>query len=275
MSAGSVLAIAVPILVVLAVVAFVTTGRRRDGQTVASLTRETRRADRSTVDVVPGGEHDVEAEARERYAGVRATSEEQQPAPPPPRDPEEIGMTRRQLFNRFILAGAGVSFAGLGTAVLAFLWPSSAGGFGSTITAGALGDIKDFIDSNKDPFYVPDARSYLTPYPQDALEAGKAVYDDRLHTGMENGLVALFQKCPHLGCRVPWCDSSQWFECPCHGSKYNRVGEKRGGPAPRGMDRFPIELDGDRVLIDTGTEIVGPEIGTDTTGQEPEGPHCV
>ena len=47
------------------------------------------------------------------------------------------------------------------------------------------------------------------------------------------------QKCPHLGCRVPECATSQWFECQCHGSQYNRAGEKKAGPAPRGMDRHP------------------------------------
>ena len=71
-------------------------------------------------------------------------------------------------------------------------------------------------------------------------EGAQAVYGESpsVLAGMEEGFVALYQKCPHLGCRVPWCQTSQWFECPCHGSKYNRVGEKKGGPAPRGMDRF-------------------------------------
>jgi cytochrome b6-f complex iron-sulfur subunit len=74
---------------------------------------------------------------------------------------------------------------------------------------------------------------------------------------------------------VPNCDSSQWFECPCHGSQYNRVGEKRGGPAPRGMDRFPVTISGGEVTVDTGQIFLGPPIGTNTTGQEVEGPHCV
>ena len=85
----------------------------------------------------------------------------------------------------------------------------------------------------------------------------------------------LFQTCPHLGCRVPNCDSSQWFECPCHGSRYNRVGETRGGPAPRGMDRFPSTVSGGVLEVDTGIRIQGPPIGTNTTGQEPEGPSCL
>lgn len=273
MTAGTVLAIAIPILVVLAIAAFVSTNARRDRDAVASLTRETKRSDRSEVDVVETA--DVEAEAKERYAGMRVAPEGEADSRPPPRDPEEVGMTRRMLFNRGILATAGLGLGSLGAGILAFLWPSSAGGFGSKITAGKLGDVLDFIENNKDPFYVPEARSYLAPYPTSDIEKAKQVYDDRLFPGMEKGLVALFQKCPHLGCRVPWCDTSQWFECPCHGSKYNRVGEKRGGPAPRGMDRFPIEFDGERVVIDTGQLIIGPEIGTNTTGQEPEGPHCV
>ena len=62
--------------------------------------------------------------------------------------------------------------------------------------------------------------------------------------GMEAGVTALYQKCVHLGCRVPECLTSQWFECPCHGSQYNRVGEKKGGPAPRGLDRFAISVSG-------------------------------
>ena len=88
-------------------------------------------------------------------------------------------------------------------------------------------------------------------------------------------VVALYQKCVHLGCRVPWCVTSQWFECPCHGSKYNRVGEKKAGPAPRGLDSFPVDASGGTVVVDTGLVIQGPPIGTNTTGQEAEGPACI
>ena len=56
----------------------------------------------------------------------------------------------------------------------------------------------------------------------------------------------LYQRCVHLGCRVPFCESSKWFECPCHGSKYNGVGEYQLGPAPRGMDRFQVTRRGRR-----------------------------
>jgi cytochrome b6-f complex iron-sulfur subunit len=92
---------------------------------------------------------------------------------------------------------------------------------------------------------------------------------------MEQGIIALYQKCVHLGCKVPWCPTSQWFECPCHGSKYNRVGEKQGGPAPRGLDHFVLSISGSSVSIDTGVVVLGVPVGTDTTGQGAEGPPCV
>ncbi len=92
---------------------------------------------------------------------------------------------------------------------------------------------------------------------------------------MEQGFIAHYQKCVHLGCRVPWCASSQWFECPCHGSKYDRVGEKQGGPAPRGLDHFPLEVSGGNITLDTGIIVIGVPIGTNTTGQSAEGAPCV
>src|SRR5690606_2784666 len=107
------------------------------------------------------------------------------------------------------------------------------------------------------------------------LPKARALYDSAVLPAMEAGIVTLYQKCPHLGCRVPACETSQWFECGCHGSQYNRVGEKKGGPAPRGMDHFPATISGGEVTVDTGTIIEGMPIGTDTTGQAAEGPHCV
>ncbi len=79
----------------------------------------------------------------------------------------------------------------------------------------------------------------------------------------------------HLGSRVPHCVSSLWFECTCHGSQYNQVGEKRGGPAPRGMDRFAVTVNDGVLTVNTGAIIQGPPIGVNTTGQEAEGPNCI
>ncbi|MGH9180992.1 MAG: ubiquinol-cytochrome c reductase iron-sulfur subunit, partial [Acidimicrobiales bacterium] len=130
------------------------------------------------------------------------------------------------------------------------------------------------ISSKREPFYLAEARTWLSAYPPEALGKARVAYSGGVLAGMEDGIVALYQKCVHLGCRVPWCKSAQWFECPCHGSRYNRVGEKKGGPAPRGLDRFPVEVAGGVVIVDTSRLIQGPTIGVNTTGQEAEGPHC-
>ncbi len=85
----------------------------------------------------------------------------------------------------------------------------------------------------------------------------------------------LYQRCVHLGCRVPYCGSSKWFECPCHGSKYNEAGEYKLGPAPRGMDRFKVSVTDGVLMVDTSVVILGPPRGTDTISQPPQGPYCV
>jgi nitrite reductase/ring-hydroxylating ferredoxin subunit len=77
------------------------------------------------------------------------------------------------------------------------------------------------------------------------------------------GLVRMYQRCPHLGCKPNPCLRNFWLECPCHGSRYDRLGTKAAGaqygPAPRGMDRFSASVDKDGVLtLDTGKITLGP-----------------
>ena len=270
------------IVAVLALVFLFTTLSRRDGErAIGFLSRETRERDRGNPleqqsGTAPRAGRDIERAAVLERRGGELVPVEPPPTPVPaaPLDPEALGVTRRQFLNRGIVALMGASLAGFGAAsMVGFLWPPPSTGFGGKIKAGKLSDITAAIATNKEPFYVADARTYLSAYPTSDVGNAKKVYAASLIPGMESGLVALYQRCVHLGCRVPWCKSSQWFECPCHGSKYNRVGEKKGGPAPRGLDRFPITV-GAVVTIDTGARILGPPIGTNTTGQEAEGPHC-
>ena len=170
----------------------------------------------------------------------------------------------------------GLNLTGFGAAVIAQLWPGESEGFGSVITVGAIPDVLAEISANNGFLYRPEGRMWITEFPAAALERAAPVYaETTAWPGIEAGVKAIFQKCPHLGCRVPECGSSQNFECPCHGSVYNRVGEKRGGPAPRGMDFFGMTVEGGILRVDTGDVIVGPDIGTNTTGQEPEGPSCL
>jgi cytochrome b6-f complex iron-sulfur subunit len=276
--------IIVGIVVVLggALVMLLATGRRR--ATTGRLSRETRQRDDSTPAVgtelatVDDASEDARAradEARAAAGGVPAKRASSGVARYEPVDPEELGVTRRQFFNRGVLTGLALGVSGFGAASLAFLWPSSAGGTGTKVNL-ALSDVEASI-AKKEPYYNATAKTYIQPYPKDALGKAKKVYGSEpgVFAGMTEGYVALYQKCPHLGCRVPWCQTSQWFECPCHGSKYNRVGEKKGGPAPRGMDRFSMEVSGNNIVVDTAVVVQGPPIGTDTTGQGQEGAACV
>ena len=281
MESSTILAIAIGVLVALGVLVLATNARRRD---VHSVSRETAKKDKSESPFL-GGEDDVlsgrdveRAAVLERRGGGTALVpvESAPPAPWSPPDPEIVGVTRRQFFNRSIVTLMSVSLGGFGAAVLAFLWPQLGSGFGSKINAGKLDDIINTVRDTRQPFYVAVGRFYVVPYPTEAVPKAEAAgYSPAVLGGMADGVVALYQKCPHLGCRVPFCTTAQWFECGCHGSQYNRVGEKKGGPAPRGMDRFPVTVEGGTVSVDTGIQIQGPAIGVNTTGQEAEGPHCV
>jgi cytochrome b6-f complex iron-sulfur subunit len=274
--------IAIVAVVALAILFVATTARRRDRALAMRGMREAGSKDRSldAMDDMEGeavSGREVERAAVLAHRGGTAVAVPATPAPPAPRAPlddEALGVTRRQFFNRGIVAMFGLSLGGFGASTLGFLWPSLSGGFGSKIRVGKLDEILGQIASTREPFYVAEARTYIVPYPKDALDKARGAYTGAVLEGMEQGVAALYQKCVHLGCRVPWCASSQWFECPCHGSKYNRVGEKKGGPAPRGLDRFGVSVDGGQIVVDTAQVIQGPKIGVNTTGQEAEGPQC-
>ena len=263
MSTGTILAIAIPVIVVLgAVVAFVSL-RRRDATGLGHLSRETRRRDELAAGAAgddaaaedEAGAFGISSEARElersvaleRRPSTVAVAEPELPqdwAPPPA---EEVGVTRRQFLNRSSVLLMATGLGTFNAAMIAFLWPRPTGGFGSKIKIGSVASVDEAITSStpaENFSYFSEAQSYIQPYPTDSatLSNAETVYGGAVLDAMRQGYVALWQVCPHLGCKVPVCGSSQWFECPCHGSKYNRVGEKKSGPAPRGMDRFPVTI---------------------------------
>ena len=104
-----------------------------------------------------------------------------------------------------------------------------------------MADLKAELASGE-PVYNGAGRFYLVPW--DGTPSPQADYPAEGVTA--DGMMPLYQRCVHLGCRVPFCSSSKWFECPCHGSKYNLAGEYKLGPAPRGLDRFKIDHRGRR-----------------------------
>jgi cytochrome b6-f complex iron-sulfur subunit len=194
-------------------------------------------------------------------SGVRPASPR-----PPAKKPQ---VSRRSFLRTAWLAALGASVAGFSAGTVYFLWPSVTEGFGSKIRAGDKAKIDGDIKAGDGQAYVPEGRFYLVPY--DEADDTEGIYKDVAG----GGYMALYQRCVHLGCRVPWCATAKWWECPCHGSKYNQVGEYKEGPAPRGLDRFAITVQGGQIVVDTSKIVTGPPRGTNTTRQEPQGPHCV
>ena len=146
-----------------------------------------------------------------------------------------VGMgrrTQRRTFVRNAALGATGAVGAISTVgVLALVWPNKTGEFGRELTVPA----DSVPPMNGAPFRHVQGKFFL------------------VHS--QDGLLALYTKCPHLGCTVPWvgpAESPQAFQCPCHGSMYNYVGERTGGPAPRPMDYMPITVDGTNVRVDTG-----------------------
>ena len=267
MSSAAIIAIAIGVAVVLAAIVFVTTARRSDVRGAGALSSETRRRDetarRARAAAEAGDEQGRRAQPRRqrrRRPHRRRGRARRGPGPPPDAGARPSGGSRavgaarsrgdRRQPSPVLQPGHGhLTSPGIGAfaaaGFVAFLWPTATGGFGQVVNVGKLDDIKEGARGNSGFFYAPSARTWFTEYPgRCAARRQRPSTTSRPSRMRAYGVVALYQKCPHLGCRVPDCATSRWFECPCHGSQYNQVGEKKGGPAPRGMDRFIISVDG-------------------------------
>lgn len=147
-------------------------------------------------------------------------------------NPVHNQVQRRTFVRNAALGAVGSVLALTGAAFGALLWPNKTGAFGSTLTVSAA----DVPPVAGEPYRNIAGKFYL------------------MHT--PDGLMALYTKCTHLGCTVPWVgppDASNAFQCPCHGSMFNYTGERTGGPAPRPMDYMAVTVDPDgNVLVDTG-----------------------
>ena len=197
-------AIIVGVLVLLALAGLFVIGSARR-RTTGRLSRETRRADASEPDAAAQPEAPVAADAeagedpRQRADDSRRAIESGGAVPVPagprgvtryePVDEEELGITRRQFFNRGILTGMLLAVSGFGAAMLGFLWPpaSSAGGFGSNVNIGNVTDINATI-AMKMPYYNATAKVYINPYPKSALPKAAKIYTSVILAGMTAGL---------------------------------------------------------------------------------------
>ena len=175
------------------------------------------------------------------------------------------GISRRELLRGALGAGVALGLAEATLGTVGFLWPNLRSGFGGVLVLGTLDDIKSKNSSlpidEGFPAYFADARAFvmlIDPARQQFIPG-----DDETGDGTALNVRALYQRCPHLGCKPNPCLKNFWLECPCHGSRYDRLGIKaegaQYGPAPRSMDRFAIRVEADgRLIVDTGKITLGP-----------------
>jgi len=179
------------------------------------------------------------------------------------------GLSRRQLLRNAIGTGIGLWTLEMLAGLVGFLWPNLASGLGGKIRLGAFSEIRDLNPEvpfeRGFPAYFQHARTYavLIDTTREFTVGADPVGDGSGANGpnTETNVRTLYQRCPHLGCKPNFCDRSEWFECPCHGSRYDRLGIKVAelGPATRSMDRWAVEVDADGVLfVDTSHLTLGP-----------------
>jgi len=154
-------------------------------------------------------------------------------------------MSRRTLMRIGFWTGLGVTIVGGAGVGLDLIYPRRIVGFGSEVSPG---NVSDFPPGSKTHFL--EGRFWLVHLTEE--QGGP-------------GILALWQKCPHLGCTVPWLDNfvftdpragqtkQGWFRCPCHGSTYTDAGVRVYGPAPRSMDTMKVDIGDDgRIIVNTG-----------------------
>jgi cytochrome b6-f complex iron-sulfur subunit len=147
-------------------------------------------------------------------------------------------LTRRELLNYAWLASLGVLVVNLGGIGFLFSMPRfKEGEFGGVFT---LGPVSSLPPVNAPPVNFPKLKFWLS------------------HT--EQGVMALYKVCTHLGCLYAWRDQEGKFICPCHGSQFQSDGTYIQGPAPRSLDRFVVQVLGPNgeVLAETDPETGGP-----------------
>jgi len=175
-------------------------------------------------------------------------------------------MTRRTFMRRLIGWGVGLLSLEFLAGTFAFTWPNVRGGLGGKVV---LGSATDIVGASPDwatgqPYSYQKARIFLVNVP-----AGEALVDGKTDNvpDPKKNVLALYRKCPHLGCQIPQlCESLKRFTCNCHQSTYNILGEKlKTGPAARGMDRFEVSIGDDGgIVVDSSKVTAGaPNLGPD------------
>lgn len=166
------------------------------------------------------------------------------PAPLPTTRPP---LTRRKVLQWAFWTSAAAAMAGGVASLVNSLYPRTVEPFGGPVVVPAA------LIPRPGAAPVPNADGHFLLVNLEPDE-GRIAGDE---TATSGGLLALWWKCPHLGCTVPWKgdyragpekdppDRKGWFNCNCHASTYTKAGVKVFGPAPRSMDTMQIDVNND------------------------------
>ncbi len=148
-----------------------------------------------------------------------------------PASPEATELNRRAFFAKLGLGS--LSIAAAGTAVFAYQF----------LSPNVLYEPSPIVNAGKPESY---------PLESVTLDVNTGIY--LIHA--KEGFFALSAVCTHLGCLTAWKPELGIIACPCHGSKFNREGEKIEGPAPKPLPwlRTWVNDEGD-LMVDRSTSI--------------------
>jgi cytochrome b6-f complex iron-sulfur subunit len=162
-------------------------------------------------------------------------------------------VTRRSMLRTSLWSTLLVTLVGFILGFVNFFWPRKVSGFGGKFTIAK----NRLPNPGDDPVKIFEAKAWVVN-----LKPGEGVpaaFTGFAQPSKNGGMLALYQKCPHLGCTVPWRPDFDfegikgWFRCPCHGSTYTKAGVRVFGPAPRPMDTFEVIPDpSGNIVINTG-----------------------
>lgn len=167
--------------------------------------------------------------------------------------PLSTALSRRGVLKLGFWTAIFATLAGAGATIVNNLYPRSVEPFGGPVVVPAAKIPKP----GQAPVANFDGHFLLVNLDKDE---GRIATDEDITDG---GLLALWWKCPHLGCTLPWkgdfvakadaLGRRGWFNCNCHGSTYTKAGVRVSGPAPRSMDTMEVAVSpkGD-VTVQTG-----------------------
>lgn len=186
-------------------------------------------------------------------------------------------MSRRRFLRRSLLAVWGLSTTASIAGALYMIYPNVSGQFGSIQMMGRKSDfpaarLEQARINEQGVFHLPTARTYLvhlskeTPFLLQGTTLSDQLNWEWVVQDQDGSYwIALYQRCVHLGCTVPFRNDCLSFKCPCHGSHYHIDGEFISGPAPRSLDRFALSFNGEEVVVNTGSvnsTVAHPDIST-------------